>query len=149
MRSALVYQQMNDDYIDKLDSFAVVGLIRQAIERAEDGVYGHVYYGPVASTSPILNFAIFGSGVFLTINLDPARWPSDSVSVFEASDDYVTTHKLCWGQDQVTIPGAFCLPVPLALRIIEQFCQTGTKTDDPRWRDYYRVKWDWYGSRDA
>ena len=139
MAGHLVYQQENDDYRKQLDATEVVRLVRELIERRANGVYGHIYFGPVASTSPVLNFAIFnGSEVFVSINVGPSREPTDAVFVLESSDDYVTTRPLLWGQDRVTIPRALCAPAGAAIQIVEHFCTTGDKTDDPRWRDLYR-----------
>jgi len=139
----LVYQQLNDDYVDDLDPSAVTQLICEEIEQKHDGLFGHIYYGRVASASPVLNFAYFvESGIFLSINLGSSQ-SINGVFVFEASGDYITRHELIWGQDRVTIPCAFCMPVAIGLQIIEHFCRTGDKTDDPRWRDHNQVAWDW------
>jgi len=142
----LALQIGEEDYQGELSVERVLHLVQSSIERYGNGVWGHVYYGGVRSTSPILNFAyIKESGLFISINREPNQFPDDSIYVLEATDAYDTTYTLRWGQDRVIIPRAFCLPPQSGLTIIEHFCKTGDRMEDSRWRVIGRdVAWDMF-----
>lgn len=140
----LILQIGEEDYQDKLSTDKILHLFQSSVEQYGNGVWGHIYYGGIKSTSPILNFAYIKElGLFISINRDPSQFPNDSIYVVEANDDYHTTHTILWGQDRVIIPRAFCLPQQSGLTIIEHFCNTGDRLEGARWRVIGRdVVWD-------
>lgn len=144
----LALQIGEEDYQCELTIEKVLLLVQSSLERYPNGVWGHIFYGGVRSTAPILNFAYIKElGLFISINRDPHQFPSDTIYVLEANDDYDTTHTILWSQDRVIIPRAFCLQPQSGLTIIKHFCNTGDRSEDSRWRAIGRdVEWDMFRS---
>jgi len=135
---AITFLANDDDYIEDCSPQFVSEQLTRAMS-GSGSYYAHVWYGLVASKSPLLSFACLpGAGVYISVNRDNQVW------IYVDSDDFTVSYPIRWGQDSVVIPRAYLMSLTTAKRVLDYYCSTGTISAESHWREMSSLSWNLY-----
>lgn len=146
MNPRAIFQEMDDDYVDKCDTSLILNHMDRADELAQNGVYRfNIHLGEVATASPYA-FAAFKAGSGWLITTKDRTTYYDLTAYYVAGNEFGNEDAVAFyaGEYKLRVTRGLFLSLAQAKACIAFFCNFGGRTPEIGWRGCSELGYELY-----